>query len=24
VFDGMSAADLRALERWTSRVLDRL
>jgi len=24
VFDGMSAADLRTLERWTSRVLDRL
>ena len=24
VFDGVSPADLRALERWTSRVLDRL
>ena len=24
VFDGMSAADLRAVERWTARVLDRL
>ena len=24
VFEGLSGADLRALERWTSRVLDRL